>query len=355
MQTSPGEAYQTQQRGDCQQVEHDVRPRFQRDVESAEQAPVGPQEPLPLAGQLPQSRLRMACAGDFHEHVESERVTIQRPIPDQPPPGNHQDWDDDGNAASDEALPTSFVPAGCDQGQPGETDQSDRVRLGQHGESAHYAQDNAPPHGQAVLVQTKGQPQCQRAERHDQVVVIDRSADEEEHGVKSHQCCRQHARTVRLRRDRSRDVIGQSDGDGSQQNRQPAHDVDCQRRAVVRKGLSVRVYRHVDVTVVGQHSDVCVGVQATHLVQVARVDPPGQERTQRVVQRRLAAFLPPQLRLRRVLYRQTLPLRQVLHDRVVPQLIGCFEDGCDDAVDDAQNDERAHDHRDRYPFPRLLT
>ena len=111
---------------------------------------------------------------------------------------------------------------------------------------------------------------------------------------------------------------------------------------------------HIRVTVRPDFANVRVRIDAPDVRQIGRVDPEGGRRADHVVQRRLAAFLTPggdRVRQSGALFGQAeMVIGHVLDHRVMPQLVGRFEERGDDAEDRGEDGETGQNERDPDSF-----
>ena len=153
--------------------------------------------------------------------------------------------------------------------------------------------------------------------------------------------------------DLAHDEIGQVHSRRSHQDREQAHHVDRQHRPAPGKGLAGRiVHRQVDVAI-GSGTGIDVGIQVAHHVHVRCIDPERGRGRERIVERRLATFLPPRRLHARDLHRQRPVVGDVLDHRVVPLFVRGLKGRDYDAVRHTQPRENHQDQDQDRPLGTL--
>ena len=137
----------------------------------------------------------------------------------------------------------------------------------------------------------------------------------------------------------ARDEVGQVNRRRAHQDGEEADQVNRQHRPAPGEGFQRRVVDdQVDVAI-GGGAGVGVGVEAAHRAHIRRINPKGGGRRQRVVERRLAALLPPGGLDARLLHRQRPVVGDLFYHRIVPLFVGSLKGRDDDAVGRAQDDK----------------
>ena len=237
---------------------------------------------------------------------------------------------------------------GDEQGAQGQGDEGQGALFGERGQA-----DDAPgdedldqptPAGTRPAHQFNEQQHAERGEHDGQVIVVDRAADEQEHGHEGVDGGRPQGDFRPAGGDVAGDGVGEGDGDRAHEHRGQAHQAHGQPRPL--PGVPGRVvHGQVDVAIGGDDAVVNVGVEPAHLVHVAGVYPEGEGGGEVVVERWLAGLLFPGAGQGGVegLHGQGVAVGQVADHGVVPQLVGGLEDGGDQGVAAAQEDEEGED------------
>ncbi|MFN8563334.1 MAG: hypothetical protein U0703_17360 [Anaerolineae bacterium] len=312
-----------------------------------------PKKPQNARAKLSRSAYNWAafaeCAppDDGEEGVQPGRVAVKLEIAQIPPPGD-QDRQPAGDQPADHQRSPVVEAQGDDQQrQRHQRDQEAEIELRQQARPGDDADQRIHPVAWRTFgfEQQHDQQKQQVAEQVRQVVVVDRPADEQEHRQKGVERRRAQRDFRALREQLAPQPEGDDHRPQAEQHRKESGDVDGERYPVPGEGFQVSMmHDHVGVAVGADHADVGVRVLPPNHVEIGRVDGRGDDGGDQIIQRRLAALLPPRRRHRRVLHRQRQAVRrQILNHRVMPQLVGCLEHGCDDAVDRRQHQIRRED------------
>ncbi len=191
------------------------------------------------------------------------------------------------------------------------------------------------------------QQQRQAAQGHDQGVVVDRGGDENVHRGKGVHRRRAQRQVGVLRQQLAPDEVGQSDRRRAHRDGEKADDVDRQHRPAPGERFQRRVVDdQVDVAV-GGSAGVNVGIEVAHRLQVGGIYPAGRQRGDEIIERRLAALLPPGGFHARLLHRQRPIVGDVLDHWVMPLFVRGLERRDDDAIDCAQENKKGQ-YDDQY-------
>ncbi len=305
---------------------------------------------MKLAEQIRQRAERRAAPGDGDHRVQPERIAVELLVAHIPPSRDDDRGNDHQSALagpSDDARAVNRTTPQRGQGQrqARQRQQPQRTQLRQARQADDAAQPQQQPRRRLTLDHANQQDQAQRGEEDHQVIVVNRGADEDKHrdeGIDRHRPCGD-GRPVGEQPER--EGVGAEDRPNAQQHGKEPDQVYGQRSVAPGKCLPFRVDEHICVVRGPRNAALSVRVANQERGHVAGVDPCCEQRGHGVVERRLAALLPPQRLLAGALDRQPAACRQMLDEGVVIVLVAGLEQRTRYAIDDAERHKKARDEQ----------
>ncbi len=232
-------------------------------------------------------------------------------------------------------------------GQPGQSSHGQRqqakgVQFAQRAQANEQSQQRRVTGGPAdFFILAHQQQQGERAKHNHGVVVVNRGRNENEHRVESGDAHSSGGQPAIAAKQPQGDGIGGGHGYGGHRYREKAAEMHRQHRPAPRPLLAGGVDDNVFVVRPQRVADGGVGVVPENIVPGAGVYPAGKRGGQRVVQRRLVALVAPMdLGLAGLLDGQLAGIGHVFDHRVMARFVAGFKRRGNQAVNNAQSDER---------------
>ncbi len=200
----------------------------------------------------------MARPGDSHHHPEPRGLAVEQKVTQVPPSGHQPRQAEDDQAAPEKGshpCPPRMrgglergapPPGGQGYGQGRQGEEPQRAHLGQRRQTQNEAEQGPIANCKLQITHKADyEQQGQGTKGRDQVVVIHRAGDEEEHGGEGGDGGGSQGQGPPLREQLQGDAVNQEHGGRSHEDREQADEVHRQRRPPPGEALLRRVHHHV--------------------------------------------------------------------------------------------------------------